>query len=165
MATKTIDSSRTTSAGRFGMTVRAQPLTVELDPMVLAAGAAAALRDAIAAGIRNITQTVAPATMVYREKARKAFARGARWALDRYDSAPGIGDAMFNDSGELASDVELAAGDGSYQISVPGRLQAEGGGDLTEQLADLVPVLQDPFSDAGVADAADEAANMMVTVG
>jgi hypothetical protein len=165
MAIKTIDSSRTVNTGRFTMSVRAQPLNVELDPMVLAAGGAAALRDAIAAGIRNIAQTVAPATMVYREKARKAFARGARWALDRYDSPPGIGDTMFNDSGELANDVELAAGDDSYEISVPGRLQAEGGGDLTEQLAELVPVLDDPFSDTGVADAADEAANAMVTVG
>ncbi len=91
--------------------------------------------------------------MLYREKARKAFARGARWALDRYDSPPGIGDTMFNDSGALANDVEVAATGDSYQISVPGRLQAEGGGDLTEQLAELVPALDDPFSDAGVADA------------
>jgi hypothetical protein len=166
MATKIIDSSQVIQAGSVTVTVRAQPLRVELDPMALAGGAAAALGAAIAAGIRGITQTVAPATRVFREKARKAFARGAPWALARYSATPGAGDAMFNDSGELAGDVQVDAGADGFEISLPGdRLQAAGGGDLTEQLAELVPVIDDPFSDDTVSDASDDAANTMITVG
>lgn len=165
MAIRTLNSSGVIASGPFGITRRAQPLNVELDPAVLGAGAAAALGAAIADGIRNISQTVAPATRIYREKALKAFNRGARWALERYSRPPGTGDQMFNDSGELADSVEVDQAGDAFEISLAAdRLQAAGGSDLTDQLEELVPAFGNPFDDDGVSAAIDASLDM-ITIG
>lgn len=149
----TINRSRTISAGRVTIEVLGDPIEHNLDELELGAGVAAAIRDAITAGIRGISTAVAPATLVYREKARRAVERGAAWALDRYagGGTPGSGSTLFNDSEELAAGVAVRATVDGYEVTVPSdRLAAElpgsAPGSVIGRLVASVQALRDPFS-------------------
>lgn len=156
-----INEPRTVRAGRFEINVRSRPLEFNLDPIAIAEGPARALRDAIAAGIRAITQSVAPATLRYRAEARRALARGAGWALERFGrSGAPDGDRLFQGSGELAAHLEVRGSGDGFQIVAPSdRLDAPGttAAALLERLAELVPALRDPFSNETLRAAIAEA--------
>jgi hypothetical protein len=149
----TINQSRTINAGRVTVEVLGDPIEHNLDELELGAGVAAALAAAIAAGIKGISQAVSPATLVYREKARRAVERGAAWALERYagGGTPGSGSTLFNDSEELAAGVAVRAASDGYEITVPSdRLGADlpgsAPGSVIGRLVAAVQALRDPFS-------------------
>lgn len=128
---------------------------------------AATTHDAIA----GIKQTVSPATAAWREKAKRAYERGAPWALERYgDSPPDTSNRMFNDSGELAGvRLEPTRGPDGWAITVPDRLSPEsrtasGRSDLVDKLAELAPAIADPTIDTRVSDAMDLATDQMIRV-
>jgi hypothetical protein len=131
---------------------------IEIDVVALLAdpGIAEAIRDAIAADIKAITQTIAPATHAFRAKARKALERGAPWAVKRYGTrAPSTSDTMFNDSGALAAGLKVERTASGFAVVASHELAARHGG--MDRLAELVPVIRDPFSDSRVRSAVDAA--------
>lgn len=153
---------RTTSAGtksRFTIDIRANPLSIRVDPEALGRDVADAIAEAVRTGIEGIAATVSASTALARKYARNAWDRGEGWARDRYAggrtkaTAPGSasGERLFNDSGRLARSVFARANatEEGYTINVAAnRLDRDSFGRGFEQmlvrLRELVPVLRDP---------------------
>lgn len=152
-----INEPRSTGPGRFQINVRSRPIEFNLDPAELGAGIADAIRDAIAAGIAAITERVAPATVRYREEARRALARGARWAVDRF-GRHGVpaGDRLF---AGLDQELEVQPDGDTYRIGIARPFNAPGASPeaLLDRLRELVPAITDPFSSSSVQAAIAEA--------
>lgn len=149
-----IDPSRTTRRGVVTITLKSEPLELEIDERKLAQGPAEATAEAIGRDIRAIGAGVAKATNTYRSKARKAHANGAPWAANRYGGKPpGAGSRMFNDSGALA-DVRAERSPTGFAITTGREMDAPG---ADAELERLVPVIGDPRADKRV-DAAIEGA-------
>jgi len=110
---------------RVVITVTAEPIAVNCDPVSLGAGPAKAIAFHLAERVRGLTATAAAATLEYRRKAAKAFAAGAPWAQKRYAGGrmgakpPNQSDRAFNDSGRLAdSIVARGSSDGKWRVNV-----------------------------------------------
>lgn len=116
--------------------VKAETITVELDARQIGDGPAHTIRDAIARGIRGITELASAATL----RRRKA------------EHPPSSRTALFNDSGRLASGLGVnAAPDGSWNVTAPpDRLDPSKFRDLGAfermmlRMRELVPALRDP---------------------
>lgn len=166
MAKRVLNESITYQGSNVRMTIKAEPITFELDPIVVGEEPAHAMRDAIADGIRAITASASTATQVYRDKARKAVARGAAWATERYEGrAAPTGSRLFNASGELANGVQLQRTAQGYEVTAP-HLDPHGGdaASMVERLRSLVAALRDPFSDPRVMAAVEKALAKVATV-
>ena len=169
MAKIRLNEPRSVRAG--GVSIETTGDVIELDTSVdLVSGAATALRDAIAAGIRGISASVSPATLVYREKAKRAFERGAAWAVARYGGGrePGSSSRLFNDSGELAAGIGVTVGPDGASVTVPadrlGDLPGAPPGSTLERLRTLVPALAAPLDVPGVREAIAAAWARLVTL-
>lgn len=153
----TINEPATFQDGAARVDVIADPITHELDPSLLGAAPSRALAESITAGIAGIGATAAPATLRYREEARRGVAKGARWAMARYpDGGPNRSDKLFNDSGELARGIRVQASGDSWVITAPrNRLALPGAtrGATIALLAEHVPAVADPLGDKAVQQA------------
>jgi hypothetical protein len=155
-------------ADSFSTTIIEQELEYDFSDATLVDPVAAAIRDAIAAGIRALSAPAAAATIKARDVAARALGRGAGWARDRYtDGAPGATRRAWNDSGELARDLDVThLGGGAAAVSAPpNRFQGARGAELFARLVDVVPVLRDTLTDPLVVAAIERAAAAMVRVG
>jgi hypothetical protein len=148
--------SRTSKTGRqrYTITVKAEPLVINMDPKTLGATAAQAIVTFFKQSIRNISASAAPNTI----RARETAARNAgkpwvqrRYAGGRIGSMPpnAHGNTAFNDSGRFASSITAnASSDGAWRINVAAnRMQdATSGGVLRiwTRLVQLVPEFGDP---------------------
>jgi len=82
---------RTTSRGtssRFTVSITAAPITLVFDPKAMGQPVAEAIAEVIRTKVRDIGETVSPATIAARQRARDAFSRGEPWARRRYGAAP-----------------------------------------------------------------------------
>lgn len=153
----TINESRTIEVDGVRIEVRGSPIDHDFDVAKLGAGPAQAILAAIVAGIRGITTSAAPATLVYRAAAARALAKGKAWAVARYgDRAPGTSAELYNDSGELAGAIALQANGDTFEIAAPADRFTAGGTtptSLFERLRALVPALADPTTVSSVQDA------------
>lgn len=78
---------RTTSKGtssRYTVSIKAEPLVLLFDAKALGQGPAETMARVIREKIRDISETVAPATDHYRKRAKIAFQQGVGWAKKRY---------------------------------------------------------------------------------
>lgn len=167
---------RTTGNGtksRYTFSIKSEPIFVNLDPFALGAGPAAAIRDEISNGIKNISEVASPATLLKRKYAANAMEKGSRWAMKRYGGGrtgptpPNQSDRLFNDSGRLAGGVFVRQNtqEKSWTVNVPAnrldpstfKNQASFVG-MVERLRSLVPALRDPFTPK-----VDEAIRVAVT--
>lgn len=171
------ERQRTTSSGtksRFTFSIKSEPIFHNFDPIALGAKPAAAIRDAISAGIRAIAAAASPATLLKRKYARAALERGAKWAVTRYAggrtgvTAPGGGDALFNDSGRLAGGIFVRQNpaEKSWTVNVPAnRLDPSTFADrgafvaMVDRLRALVPAIANPFSIPAVITAIESTLN------
>lgn len=162
----TINASRTISVDGVTIEVRGNPIDHHFDVGELGAGPAAAIRAAIEAGIRQIAQRAAPATLLFRAAAARALSKGKAWAVARYgDRMPDSSTALFNDSGELAGAIGVQANGDTWEVTAPGdRFDAPGttAESLFERLTALVPAIADPTSVQAVADAIEATWAMIV---
>lgn len=145
-----INEPRTVVAGKVTVTTRSRPIEHVFDEPALGESVARAIRDAIAEGIRAISQVATPATLKFRAAARRAVARGAPWAEARYPGGrePAESDRLFNDSGELAGDLQLEQANGAWQVAAPADRGDPPGSSATsmfERLRALVPALANPL--------------------
>jgi hypothetical protein len=121
----------------YTTTVRTETLTYELDEAKLAAPVAAAIRDAVADGIRGITE------MSHDGKHR-----------------------LFNRTGALVAGLTVVQSGGAFCIVPPSdHFQEPTGPALLERLVELVPVIQDPTKAAGVVAAIEKSAGVLVKAG
>ena len=79
-----IRHGKTTSKARITLEVKTKPLYHHFDEFSLGKGPATVLRDILSKAITDYSGTVAPATVVAREKAARAYDRGRSWAVKRY---------------------------------------------------------------------------------
>jgi len=132
----TINESFSARGEHTSVEVKAETVTVDLDERALGAEPARALKDAIARGIRGITELATRATL----RRRKA------------EHPPSSGTRLFNDTGRLASGLTVdVASDGTWNIAAPpDRLDPSKFRDLgafermRQRLFELVPALRDP---------------------
>lgn len=174
------ERARTTSKGtksRFTLSVRVDPVIVNLNELALGAGPAEALRKAISDGIKAISETASPATLLKRKYAETAIQAGKRWATKRYAGgkmggmAPNSSDKLFNDSGRLAAGVFVRQNpkEGSWTVNVPAnRLDPSEFKDrgvfagMVQRLRNLVPVLRDPTQSPHVRQAIQKTMEQML---
>ncbi len=120
---------RTTSSGtksRYSVTIKAEPILINLDPVRLGQGPAFAIRDALRRSIKNIAAFAAESTRKRRERSAREFARGGASATRRYAGGrtgatpPNQSGRMFNDAGRLADNLEVrqTGEDGSWIVNV-----------------------------------------------
>lgn len=157
---RTRTSPRGKVSSRTTIDIKSEPIIHLFDDRMLGAGPAEAIKTVIQEGIRSITESVAPATTAYRERASRAFRRGANWAVERYKPKrlkgtfePGLvsPSRKFNDSGQLAEGIFVRQNvrDPVYTVNVPAtRLNPDDFSDagfkrMLDDLFRLVPELGD----------------------
>lgn len=155
-----------------GFTVKAEPIEHVFDDDKLGEGPAKALAKLVSEQIKAITETASGATIAARERGRRALARGAGWAVERYRGrAPTGSRRLFNDSGTFADLVaQLAAG--VWQVVTAGnRLDQPRFGDAADfadmmrRLRELVPALRAPLEQPEVRKAVETEVAAMIKVG
>lgn len=168
---ETLDESMRYRGARASVEVEADVLEHDFDAQDLGEPVAAAIAEAIRAGIRGIGQRASAATVEYRERAKAALARGAGWAVRRYGTrTPDVTDRLFNDSGALADLKAEAVGDEWRIVTPPQRTDTPRtftGGEFEAMLArlrQLVPALRDPLSVPAVQRAIEESAGQVARV-
>jgi pimeloyl-ACP methyl ester carboxylesterase len=122
-----------TGKQRYSVTVKADKLAINLDPVALGAPVAQAIAHHLRERVKAIAASASPATIRAREAARRAFLRGEAWAMKRYAGGkmgarlPAQSEQLFNDSGRMAeSIVANASKDGVWRVNVAGnRLSAD----------------------------------------
>lgn len=156
------EKQRTTSRGtssRYTVTIKADPVVINLSPKEMGRGPAEAIRQHISDGIKGIGVAAKPATILARRKALDAYRAGAPWALRRYSGGrtgpkppdPTKGRA-YNDSGRLADGIFVRGSGDSWTVNVPAnRFDPDtfvGGREamirMVTRLQELVPGLGDP---------------------
>lgn len=139
MDTKKIDESGAARHSTATVTIKADPLEIEVDPLELGKAPAEAMAKSIADGIRGVTAKAAPSTL--RKRRAKGIASDRRW----------------NASGELTRSVKAERDGDGYAISVLGdRLHDPG---MLDRLAKDVPAVDNPVTpevDAAIEHVADE---------
>lgn len=173
MSKLTLDETHSTKGRHASVEIRADPLEHDLDEVELGRGPAAAIREAIATGIKAIRQRASDATIRKREQARAALARGEAWAVRRYAGRqPGQSDRLFNDSGTLAAGLTVQQRGKEWLVLAPANRGSDGEGfdgaemaRMQERLAELVPAIADPTSDARVREAIEASAARVVRKG
>lgn len=163
--------TRTSSSGaktRFTFSIAAEPIVHNFAEMDLGAPVSLAIKNAIAAGIKAISQQASAGTMRFRREAVKSLAKGAKWATQRYSGGntgttqPNSSSSLFNDSGRLANGLTLRQSktEKAWVVYSPSnRMTGAGFADpskfvaMVDRLRDLVPAIRNPFSDTNVAAA------------
>jgi hypothetical protein len=128
--------------------------------------------DDVAAGIRNTTTIASAATRLYRQEAKRAFDRGARWAHKRYSGgkigprAPDPTSVRFgNDSGRLAVGIaaRYAPAVASWMVNVPAnRLTADQPTLRARMLEWLEPIVNSALKQESIQDAVRQTLKGMV---
>lgn len=149
MTTVRINESFAAKAEHSSVTVQAETLEVELDESKLGRGPARALRDAVAAGIKGITELANKATIAARRRHGSASTR------------------LFNDSGHLANAIELREDrDHTFEIAAPADRFASSRfpeiAELIAKLRELVPALRGPLDVASVRAAIEQSVRDMI---
>lgn len=117
--------ARTTSRGtkdRFTVTIKAEPVIVNLDPILLGKEPALRIAKKIASRIRDIGAVAAPATIKRRKAALESATPGRRYTGGRMGFMnPGQTARLFNDSGRLAAGIFARANrkEANWTINVP----------------------------------------------
>jgi hypothetical protein len=119
-------SGRTTKTGgvKYHVTVESEPLIHTFDPKALGAPVANAMMEKLKEKTRGITAGVSLRTLEYRKEAARAFAKGARWAQQRYSGGrigatpPNQSGRAFNDSGRYADSIALGYAEDAWRINV-----------------------------------------------
>ncbi len=167
------ERQRTTSNGtksRYTLSVSSEPVFHRFDPTKLGEGPALAIRAAIADGIKAISTSASPGTILRRKSAERAIERGAPHAVRRYSggrtgsTTPGRSDKLFNDSLRLVEGlfVRQNPAENNWTINVPAnRLDPSTFKErsdfiaMVDRLRDLVPALRNPLSLPAVKRAID----------
>lgn len=106
-----IDFSRSGYEGKHvKATFEGQALAINTDEPVMTLPLAEEAVRIIRGEIAGISRTITPNTKRYREQAVRSYAKGAKWARERYkDRPPGAlhTDRLFNDSGSLQAKVRI----------------------------------------------------------
>lgn len=151
-------TNQKTGKQRFTVTVKAEGVAINLDPIALGAPVAQAIAHHLREKMQAITATASPATLRARKAAEMAIQAGKSWAVKRYgggkmgNMAPNQSDKLFNDSGRfLKSIVASASKDGVWRINVAAnRLDAKTATDgaagvqrIWARLLELVPEFAD----------------------
>lgn len=95
-------------------------LQVNTDFAALTQPVAEAMAAEIAKAIRDNTPPIKESTRKYRESVKRAYARRAPWALERYkDRVPGEArsDRAFNDSGHLVAGIKPHASKKGFMVA------------------------------------------------
>lgn len=173
---------RTRKSGKthVTMSISAEPIAVNLDPMLLGKGPANALAEVIRRQIAGIGDQASAETLLKRKYAESAFSRGESWATKRYSGGrtgalpPGKSDRAYNDSGRLAGGVVAMANpqEKAWTINVPAnRLDPStfrGGAAgaafqaMVKGLVDRVPALTRPFAEPEVVAAVNASIDIQV---
>ena len=162
---------------RVVIKVRSESLIFNLDPKQAGKPVAAAIVQVLREKVGGITQRAAEATLVYRQKALKAFVLGKPWAMKRYSGGktgsmpPARSEEAFNDSGRFAKSITgSASSDGAWRINVAAnRLSGDTSGGaqrIYDKLVSLVPEFAKPellMESAVVKDAIGKAMQGMIT--
>lgn len=149
-ATITINEPYTARSGNVSITVESEPVVHTFDERALGEGPAKAISDAIAAGIRAITETAAASTVAKRKRTN-----------------PGASDRLFNDSGTLAAGIAAIASGVDWLITVPPNRLDPATTFATRMMArlrELVPALNDPLSVPAVKAAIEASVRKMISV-
>lgn len=154
LRTRTSSSGKTSS--RYTLEVRADPITIDLDPVRLGQPVADAIADAFREGVEAIEAPAAKVTIEKREQAAKAYAAGARWATQRYSGGRigptppknPVSTRLFNDSGRFAKSLFARGGKtGEWVISwAANRFSGHAADQVPgwiHRLRSLVPILGD----------------------
>jgi hypothetical protein len=140
-----LNESYTVRGEHTTVTVTGQPLEVTLDPAALGEGPATAIRDAIAAGIRGISERASKATIARRKAAGVS------------------GDRLFNASGHLVAALATEREGEDWNVTAPAdRLDEARIPGITQRLADLVDAIRDPLAQRAVRDAIERTAGALV---
>lgn len=169
-----------TGKKRFSVRIEAEPLIFNVDPKALGAPVAKAIVQHLKTAVASISVNASKATLAAREKEKKAFDRGAAWAVRRFSGGrmgatpPKDGERRaFNHSGRFVDSITAnASRDGAWRVNVAAnRLDAKTSNNVQriwERLRELVP----EFADAGqlmskpiVASAIRQAQQAMITKG
>jgi|GEM_PF-2316635 hypothetical protein len=170
---------------RYTVVVRSEKLVHNLSAKALGKGPAQAIVAVLRERIAGIAAVAAPATIKAREVARRAFLRGAPWAMKRYAGGrtgqmlPDSSDRLFNDSGRFAKTLTANASDDAWRINVaanrlsPDTLDGQGGrggegalAAIWNLLKDLVPEIAEPsrlMDDLRVRGAIQQSLDSMIT--
>jgi hypothetical protein len=150
--------TRTTSRGtkdRFSVTIKSEPLIVNLDPVLLGQEPSLAMAKLLKNKIRDIGAPASPATIKRRISALRSASPGRRYTGGRLGAMnPGQTSRLFNDSGRLAVGIFARANrkESSWTINVPANRfdpSTFNGGLpaillMIERLAFYVPELKNP---------------------
>jgi hypothetical protein len=173
---------RTTGSGtksRYTFEIDAEPILHNLSQEKLGDGPAHAIARAITAQIKNITEVASLPTRQKRERAKRALAAGADWAVKRYSGGrtgtkPPSGSVRFgNDSGRLAEGIFVRQNpeEKNWTVNVPAnRLDPSTFGSYPAFLAWVarlrahVPVLANPLGVAEVKEAIRDSVDVLIQV-
>lgn len=164
---------------RVVIKVKSEPLIFNLDPKQAGKPVAAAIVQVLREKVAGITQRAADATLVYRQKALKAFVLDKPWAMKRYSGGktgsmpPARSEEAFRDSGRFEkSIVGSASSDGAWRINVSAnRLTGDtsrGAQFIYDKLVSLVPEFAKPellMDSPKVAEAIQTAMKTMIVKG
>lgn len=147
---------RTNAKGksRFTVSIKSEPLVVNLDPKALGAPVAQAIAFHLKERVKGITATASEATIKAREVARRAFAAGKPWAMKRYAGGkmgarmPAQSDSLFNDSGRFADGIAVGAAKDTFRINVPAN-RLSGDARTVERIWGKLLELVPEFADMG----------------
>ncbi len=109
---------------RYSISIRAEPVLVNVDPRSLTRGPAEAIAKHLRDSILGITAEAAPFTRAYRERAAKAINEGADWALKRYSGGrmgtalPNRSSKLFNDSRRLVESIKVGPTKDGWAVNV-----------------------------------------------
>lgn len=149
---------RTTGAGtkaRMTVTIKADAIPHVFNAKELGRAPAEAIAATITKQIRGIGEFASLGTRVFREKAKRAFDRGAEWAMNRYSGGrtgpktPNVTGRLFNDSERLADGIFAGPTSGDEWVVNwpanrldPATLGEADARKMAERLQSLVPALR-----------------------
>jgi hypothetical protein len=138
-----IDESTSVGTKSASVTITAEPLEIEIDPLVLALGPAEAIANSIRVGIQNSGEQVSEGT------ARQRKARGI------------AGRTKWNATGELARGIRAEQDGRGYSIvAPPGRLQDD---EVAQKLVEDIEEIAEPVTRT-VEAAIEKTANEMISI-
>jgi len=137
-----IDETMQVSAGGASVTVKADPLEIELDPIALGRGPADAIAETISEAIASSEVPASPGTIAKRK--RQGITSTRKW----------------NATGELARGIRSDVNGQGFDIHAPSdRLEDPA---LLEQLAADIPEVANPTDSTQFQNALEQSANAVV---